>query len=69
MSFQKYSMASVNSYQVYKVRFSMANTIVSSGPSGDLLHQEMVWIPGGSFRTGSDKHSTGYVMLAERPLR
>jgi formylglycine-generating enzyme required for sulfatase activity len=51
------------------VRFSMANTIVSSGPSGDLLHQEMVWIPGGSFRTGSDKHSTGYVMLAERPLR
>ena len=45
----------------------MANTIVSSGQSGDLLHQEMVWI--GSFRTGSDKHSTGYVMLAERPLR
>ena len=32
----------------------MANTIVSSGQSGDLSHQDMVWIPGGTFRMGSE---------------
>ena len=54
----------------------MANTIVSSGQLGNLSHQEMVWITGATFRTGSDKHypeeasdATGYVTLAEHPLR
>ena len=32
----------------------MANTIVSSGQSGDLSHQDMIWIPGGTFRMGSE---------------